>query len=55
MSSQPPSPASDMADSPSNGGFLCLMPDGAVRDLAGADLDEIDRIRKTKHALAGST
>jgi len=51
MSTQPPSPAPETADLPSNRWVLCLMPDGAVRDLAGADLDEIDRIRKSKDAL----
>jgi len=51
MSTEHPSAASDAAGPHSNRRALALMPDGAVRELVGADLDDIDRIRKTRHAL----
>ena len=50
MSPEPPAATSDKADVPSNRRVLCLT-DGAVRELAETDLDEIDRIRKTRNAL----
>ncbi|MGH2462162.1 MAG: magnesium/cobalt transporter CorA [Candidatus Limnocylindria bacterium] len=51
MSTEPPSAGSDTVDVQSNRRCLTLTADGVVRDLAEADLAEIDRIRKTRHAL----
>jgi magnesium transporter len=50
-SPEPPSATSDTADLPSNRRALALTADGAVRELAEADLEEIDKIRKTEDAL----